>query len=343
MLHIAYLMRLLNPVFCMCLHCLLSLSSSTSQKLSEHCLAYHWSNPCDDHYHQSVYILPSFLQPCLCPFLYPSYFFLNHSKSSMLSALWLTGCVSRECATVGSDSTLRLVLQGSSDGQQIFSGHTWGDVTPAPPDFVSPAAVPNVFRLVAARNVIRQSFCCSHVWSVVNADPEACHHHNRRLLDTSFLGCWCLKMYLSYFYVHSSVILPNFCLELAFRVYPHVRLLYTQTRHLTRSHPWWCLLLPLLPLRSLWLLMSILFRSTIHSSLWTLLFYHLSVPNSRKFSTIIQHISFSLRVFRSSLLCLILFLMFLSLSWLWCPCSFLGLEIFLVLFPSFFWVKSLPR
>ena len=236
MLHAAYLMHLLNPVFCMCLHCQLSLSSSTSSKLSEHCLAYHWSNSCDDHCHQSFYVLPSILQPCLCPFVYPSWFFLNHSKSSMLSVLqcsflhpflallillwansaphvspsftrfastlrqlpcdhrrkwwlftrpclhwylwiwpllltilrsWLTwasrsrclhdllharsvlevadvchlalaGCVSHEC-------TLRLVLQGSSGGQQIFSDHAWHDVTPAAPDFFSSAAWPNVF------------------------------------------------------------------------------------------------------------------------------------------------------------------------------------------------------
>ena len=47
-----------TPVFCMCLHCLLSLSSSTSYNLSEHYLAYHWSNfYCDDHCQQSLFIL----------------------------------------------------------------------------------------------------------------------------------------------------------------------------------------------------------------------------------------------------------------------------------------------
>ena len=37
--------------------------------------------------------------------------------------------------------------------------------------------------------------------------------------------------------------LPHFCIELAFRVYPHVHFLDAHTRHPTHSHPWCCLLL----------------------------------------------------------------------------------------------------
>ena len=101
---------------------------------------------------------------------------LLHTRSVLEVAdvrpLSLAGCVSRVYATVGTDATLRLVLQRSSGGQQIFSDHAWHDVTPAPPDFVSPAGVRNVFGCSGDCNQSSSSiFCCSHVSSVVNADP----------------------------------------------------------------------------------------------------------------------------------------------------------------------------
>ena len=303
MLHTAYLMRLLNPVFCMCLHCLLSLSSSTSYKLSELCLAYHWSNSCwrwatvNKVRHQSFYVLPSFLQPCLCPFLYPYWFFLNHSKSFMFSVLkcsflhpvlallillwtnsashvswrfgstlrqvpcdhrlkwwlftrsclhWLTSLdltASPNDVSVMMDMGVTISMSPWSSSHSQRSGgrgcsssltrwvrfsrvrNCWIWLNFAPRLYQGALAANrssltmsdltslwlllissvqllcqmSSAALVTATNVLRQSFAVRMFGPSSMRIQQACRHHNMRLLDTSFLWCWCLKMSSSSF------------------------------------------------------------------------------------------------------------------------------------------------
>ena len=107
--------------------------------------------------------------------------------------------------------------------------------------------------LVAAPNVLRQSFALRMFGPSSMRIQQACPHHNRRLLDTSFSLVLMPQDVLIVFSMFTPVqcwALHHFCLERAFRVSPRVRFLDAHTRRLTHSHRWWCLLLPLLPLRS---------------------------------------------------------------------------------------------
>ena len=217
---------------------------------------------------------------------------------------------------VRSDSTLRLVLHGSSGSQQIFYGHAWLDVTPAPPDFVSAAAVPSVFG--CSGGCTQRSSSISLLFACLirrQCGSSRLVHHNMRLLDTSSLWCWRLKMSSSCFPCSLLCNAGHFSTSVLNSLSVYTPMFVSSTRILAIS------LTPtpggVSSCRSCLSVLSdsILFRSTIPSSLWALLFCHLCVSNSRKFSTINPHISFSL-------LCLIFFLMFLSLSWLWWPCSF---------------------
>ena len=143
---------------------------------------------------------------------------------------------------------------------------------------------------------------------------QACRHHNMRLLDTSFLWCWCLKMSPSCFLCSLLCNAGHFSTSVLNSLSVYTRMFVFSTRILAVSLtpiPWWCLHLPLLPLRSLWLHIIPFHNS---SSLWTLLF-HTSVflirasfpPSFRKSPSCSRS---------SAPLCLIRFLMFLSLSWL---------------------------